>query len=50
MDSLIEIPIVPSDEQTPACDTPDPPELWPVRPAELGLLALALLVLRLVAG
>ena len=37
-------------ERTSACDTPDAPELWPVHPVELGCLALALLLLRLIAG
>ena len=44
MDSLVEIPALPTDEQPPACDAPYAPELWPVRPAEIGCIALALLL------
>lgn len=51
MDSLIEIvPALAPDEPPHACDVPYAPELWPVRLAELGWIALTLLVLRLFAG
>ena len=50
MDSLVEIPALPSDGETAAGDASHAPELWPVHPVELGCIALALLVLRLIAG
>jgi hypothetical protein len=50
VDSLVEIPALPSDEKTPACDAPHAPELWPVHPVEAVCIALALLGLRLIAG
>jgi hypothetical protein len=50
VDSFVEIPTLPSDERTSACDAPHAPELWPVHPIELGCLALALLLLRLIEG